>query len=146
MGPVKGHLPNCGVGVVLFINQNHYIYIRYAPGGGTNNRAELIALWTLLETTKQKDIWKLQVLGDSKLVIEWAQGKISIQNNNLTSVMREIQLAFQSFEWLSFQHILRELNCKVDELSKEALQLQRGAFSFYEYFDGTKTKAMEFRF
>jgi ribonuclease HI len=38
---------------------------------------ELIALWTLLETTKKKDIRKLQVMGDSKLVIDWAKGKIS---------------------------------------------------------------------
>jgi hypothetical protein len=46
---------------------------------------------------------------------------------------------------LSFHHILRELNAKVDEISKEALQLKRGAFGHYEYFDGTETKAMEFR-
>jgi hypothetical protein len=46
---------------------------------------------------------------------------------------------------LSFQHILRELNVKADELSKEALQLQRGAFGYYEYFEGTETEAMEFR-
>jgi hypothetical protein len=77
-GASQGHPPKCGVGVVLLINQNHYIYIRYAPGGGTNNRVELIALWTLLETTKQKDIRKLHVLGDSKLAIDWAQGKLSI--------------------------------------------------------------------
>jgi hypothetical protein len=68
----QGHLPKCGVRVILYVNQNHYIYIIYAPGGGTNNRVELKTLWTLLETTKQKDVWKLQVLGDSKLVIEWA--------------------------------------------------------------------------
>jgi hypothetical protein len=89
-GASQGHPPSCGVGVVLYINQNHYIYIRYAPGGGKNNKVELIALWTLLETSKKKDIRKLQVLGDSKLVIDWAQGKISIQNTNLATVMREI--------------------------------------------------------
>jgi ribonuclease HI len=99
----------------------NYIYIRYAPGRGTNKRDKLIALWTLLETTKKKDIQKLQVLGDSKLVIDWAQVKIVIQNTNLATFMREIQQAFQSFEWLTFHHILREINTKEDELSKEAL-------------------------
>jgi hypothetical protein len=39
---------------------------------------------------------------------------------------------------------MRELNAKADKLSKEALQLQRGAFGYYEYFEGTKTEAMEF--
>jgi ribonuclease HI len=129
----------------MFINQNHYIYIRYAPGQGSNNRAELIALWTLLETTKQKDIKKLQVMGDSKLAIDWAQGKLEIQNVNLSNILRDIKLDFPSFEWISFHHVLRELNVKADELSKEALQLQRGAFGYYEYFDGVETEAMEFR-
>jgi ribonuclease HI len=144
-GASQGHPPSIGVGVVLFLNQNHYINIRYAPGGGSNNKDELIALWTLLETTKQKDIRKLQVMGDSKLVIDWEKGKLSIQNINLANITRDIRLSFQSFEWISFQHVLRELNVKADELSKEALQLQRGAFGYYEYFEGTETEAMEFR-
>jgi len=65
--------PKCGVDVVLFINQNHYIHIRYAPGGGLN-----ISLDPLLETAKENDIRKLQIMGDFKLAIEWAQGKLSI--------------------------------------------------------------------
>jgi ribonuclease HI len=125
------------VGVVLFISHNHYIHIRYAPGGGTNNRAKLIALWTLLETAKEKNLSKLQVFGDSKLVIDWARGINNIQNPRLASLLRDIKLTFRDFEWLSFQHILRELNTKADELSKEALQLQKGAFGFYEFFEGT---------
>jgi len=46
---------------------------------------------------------------------------------------------------LSFHHVLRELNVNVDELSKEVLQLQRGSFGYYEYFEGVETEAMEFR-
>ena len=82
----------------------------------------------------QKDIKKLQVMGDSKLEINWAQGKLEIQNVNLANIVRDIKLAFLSFEWLSFHHVLRELNVKVDDLSKEAFQLQRGPFEYYEYF------------
>jgi hypothetical protein len=84
------------------------------------------------------------MFGDSKLVIDWARGQNNIQNPRLASILRDIKLTFRNFEWLSFQHILRELNTKADELSKEALQLQKGAFSFYEFFKGTETKAMEF--
>jgi ribonuclease HI len=46
------------------------MFIRYASGLGSNNRVEFIALWTLLEMEKTKDVRKLQVLGDSKLVID----------------------------------------------------------------------------
>jgi hypothetical protein len=59
-------------------------------------------------------------------------------------LLRDIKLTFKDFEWISFQHILRVLKTKADELSKEALQLQKGAFGFYEFFEGTKTEAMEF--
>jgi ribonuclease HI len=124
-GASQGHPPACGVRVVLFIIHSHYIHIRYSPGGRTNNRAELIALWTLLETTKEKNMTKLQVFGDSKLVIDWARGQNNIQNPRLASILRDIKLTFRNFKWLSFQHILRELNTKADELSKEALQLQK---------------------
>jgi ribonuclease HI len=55
----KGHPSMCGVGVVLCLNQTHYIHIRYAPGPGTNNRAEFIGLWALLEAAKDKDIKKM---------------------------------------------------------------------------------------
>jgi ribonuclease HI len=55
-GASQGHPPMCGVGVVLFFNQSHYIHIRYAPGRGTNNRVEFIALWTLLNVAKEKDL------------------------------------------------------------------------------------------
>lgn len=69
-GANQGHHPMCRVGVVLFIKHNHYIFIRYTSGSGSNNRAEFIGLWTLLETAKKKDIRKLQVMSDSKLVID----------------------------------------------------------------------------
>jgi hypothetical protein len=68
--------------------------------------------------------------------IDWARGNIFIQNPNLDSILRVIKLNFRDFEWFSFHHILCELNSKEDELSKEALQLQRGALCFYEFFDG----------
>jgi hypothetical protein len=106
----------------------------------------MISLCTLLETTKKKYLNKLQVLKDSKLVIEWAQGRENIQNMRLESIMRDINLAFLSFEWFSFHHILKEINSKTNKLSKDALELQSGTFVFYEYLDGVKIEAMEFRF
>jgi len=80
------------------------------------------------------------------MVIDWVQGKINIQNIKLDLIMRDIKLTFQSFAWMSFHHILRELNSKNDELSKKALDLHNGTFIYYECFDGVETKAMQFRF
>jgi hypothetical protein len=76
------------------------------------------------------------VFNESKLVIDWERGQNNILNPRLASILRDIKLTFKNFECLSFQHILRELNTKENELSKEALQLQKGAFGFYEFFKG----------
>jgi hypothetical protein len=84
------------------------------------------------------------VFGDSKLLIGWERDQNNIRNPRLASIIRDIELIFGNFEWISFQHILRELNTKADELSKEAPQLQKGTFGFYEFFEGIETKAMEF--
>jgi ribonuclease HI len=125
--------------VVLYLNHSHYPFIKYSPGNGSNNRVEFISLWTLLEMEKTKDVRKLQVLGDSKLVIDWARQKNEVQDIGLATIMRDIKLAFQYFEWLKFQHVLRELNVKESDLSKEALLIPTDAFGFYEYFDGEET-------
>jgi hypothetical protein len=59
--------------------------------------------------------------------------------------MRDINLAFYSFEWFSFHHILHKLNVKENELSKEALSMLAGSFRFYEYIEGEEIEEMEFR-
>lgn len=57
------HPPICRVGVVLFMKQNHFIHIRYPSGRGTNNRAEFITLWTLLEMAMNKGVKKFTDFG-----------------------------------------------------------------------------------
>jgi hypothetical protein len=60
-------------------------------------------------------------LGDSKLVVDWALKKTKVENVCLEALLQDVSEACLSFEWLSFNHIYRELNSKFDELSKEAL-------------------------
>jgi ribonuclease HI len=96
-GAFQGHPPMCGVGVVLHLKKNHYIHIRYAPSSGTNNRVEFIALWTLLEAGIKKVVRKLQVLGNSMLVVEWEKQKIKFQDIRIESLLRDIKLYFLSF-------------------------------------------------
>jgi len=144
-GACEGHPLVFGVGVIFHLRKNHYIHICYVLGSSTNNRVEFISLWTLLEATIKKDVKKMQVLGDSKLVIEWAKQKIKVQDIRLESLLKDIKFPFRSFEWISFSHILQEVNEKENSLSKEALLLPVGAFGYYEFMDGEDIEAMEFR-
>jgi hypothetical protein len=80
-------------------------------------------------SSNQKDVRKLSVMGDSKLVIKWVKQKANVQDVRLAPLLRHINLSYQSFEWLSFNHTLWELNGKVDEISKEP-------FRYYEFVVG----------
>ena len=50
----------------------------YGAGEGTNNRAETYALWIILKAAVEKGIRTLQALGDSKLLIDWENGRSQI--------------------------------------------------------------------
>lgn len=141
----QGHPPLCRVGVILHVSHNHYIHIQYAPGRGSNNRAEFITLWNLLEAVTKKGLTKLQVLRDSKLIIDWANGKVSVSDVRLSSLLKELRQSIQSFKWLSFCRIFRELNIKADALSKEALPLLTGTLGFYKFVDHEEMESLEFR-
>jgi ribonuclease HI len=69
----------CGAGAVLFIPEVHYFKIRYTPGGNTNTKADLSALWDLLLHATSMNLRKLQIFGDSKAVVDWVKVKIQMQ-------------------------------------------------------------------
>jgi hypothetical protein len=51
-------------------------------------------------------------MGESKLVIDWARQKATVSDVRLEPLLCDIKISLQSFEWLSFSHIFRELNAK----------------------------------
>ena len=68
-GSVAGDAHLCGTGGILFIKDDHYFTFKAGLGIGTNNLAELCALKLLLTLALDKQITKIQVFGDSLLVI-----------------------------------------------------------------------------
>ena len=55
----------CGAGGILFISDIHYVSFKAGLGLGTNNYEELCALKLLLRLTRQHNLGKIQVFGDS---------------------------------------------------------------------------------
>jgi hypothetical protein len=62
----------------------------------------------------------------------------------LDSLLRDISETLISFEWISFNHIYKELNTKSDQVSKEALTFLTCTFGIYEFLNNDETKSMEF--
>jgi ribonuclease HI len=64
--------------------------IWYSPGIGSNNISKFIAIITLLAITLEKGVTKLEVMGDSKLVIDWALHKFKVENVCLGPLLQDI--------------------------------------------------------
>ena len=79
-----------GRGTALLDNVSIIFLEVYGAREGTNNRSDTYALWMLLKAAVEKGIKTLQVLGDSKLLIDWENGRIQISNLNLNLILELI--------------------------------------------------------
>lgn len=70
-GAAQGDPSLCGVGAVLYLEEGHSLRARWSLGEGTNNKAELVALYMLLLLATENGIRSLQVFGDSSVIINW---------------------------------------------------------------------------
>jgi ribonuclease HI len=98
-------------------------------------KAELVGAWASLSIAKILEIQHVQILGDSKIVIEWLKHNGNLQAINIEGWKRRIRDLASSFQGISFQHIFRESNEEADFLSKQALTAPRGRLTYY-YWDG----------
>lgn len=73
------------------------------------------------------------MLGNSKLLMVWANGKCQLSNLNLGPILLRVLEVKQHFDFISFTHIYREFNTKADSLSKDALSLQEGSLLLQEF-------------
>lgn len=129
----QGTPGKCGAGMILHVSSLHYFSLKHGAGTRTDNRAGTCALWLLLKTDADKGIKELQVLGNSKLLMVWANGKCQLSNLNLGPILLRVLEVKQHFDFISFTHIYREFNTKADSLSKDALSLQEGSLLLQEF-------------
>ena len=100
----------CGVGVILHLRRNHFFRLSTGLGHVTNTFVELMALWGILWFSRKRGILELRVVGDSKDVIDWENGKNSMRSLNLSHWMKRVQMVIQHFASISFSHIYRNFN------------------------------------
>ena len=63
-----------GAGFCLFLNESHSLEFALGARNCTNTKAKLISLWALLNVTQSMGIPKLNIFGDSAVIIGWAKG------------------------------------------------------------------------
>jgi ribonuclease HI len=63
-----------GAGGIIRINESTSYKWTFNTGPGTNNRVELLGVWATLFLAIILHITGLQIIGDSKLIIDWCNG------------------------------------------------------------------------
>lgn len=102
--------------------------IKYSQGLGKrmNNWAEMFGLLIGLHLAKERELSKIEIMGDSLLTIQHLQ-RGSLPNNNLLSILlQKILSILNSFTHKAFYHILRSENEEVDPQENQACLLDAG--------------------
>ena len=76
----------------------------------------------------------LQIVGDSKLILDWFNDKCTLQVLALELSQMKIRELQEAFQDLKLSHVYKEFNQQADTLSKEALSLELSLFSV-TYFE-----------
>lgn len=94
---------------------------------GTNMKAKVVSLWSILWFITFLDIPQVQIFGDSKCIIDRVNGKNNIQQSLLQGWPSRIKCIWSYFQNSSIGHINRAQNKTMVELSKRGLQTQKKA-------------------
>jgi ribonuclease HI len=111
----------CGAGGYILINSHTSIKWTINCGQGTNTKAKLMGVWASLILAHRLNIEVMLLLGDSKVIIDWINGKADLQAIALECWKERTLEATRLVKSLSALHIYREDNRIANILSKQGL-------------------------
>ena len=79
----------------------------------------------------------LQVVGDSRVIIEWVKRKSNLQVLSLGWWQKRVRKLQEVFVDLHFQHIFREYNTLENKFSKDDFPLDERRLFFEEFKDSS---------
>jgi ribonuclease HI len=114
-----------------------HVYRWHINGGvGTNSKAELLGAWVTLILANQWKIPKIQLMGDSKVIIDWLNQKGNLNAIDIEGWKHRTKVLTTIFQEINFHHIFREYNKEADRLSKQALLGPKGRLTYYTWENG----------
>lgn len=101
-------------------------------GLGTNNFVELISIRHLLHFSLAHACYHLRIFGDSKIIISWFNNIFTCHVHTLKNILDDIMILKAQFNYVSCQHIYKECNIAIDQISKEVVAHPRGLWLIQE--------------
>lgn len=103
-------------GCILLTNLEQ-ITFKLGLGIATDNKTELLAASTLLDSEWENGIQDLNLYGDSKIIVGWLNGSLHTSSIHPRVSIRDIRENIQLFISFSITHIFRELKTLLRKLS-----------------------------
>jgi len=82
-GASQGEPAVGGAGGILHLLDTHFFKFAAGLGRSTNNKAEIFVVFLVMRCAISRGILKLQVFGDSKLVVDWLAQRRALKNIHL---------------------------------------------------------------
>jgi ribonuclease HI len=121
-GCSKGNPGVAGIGAVLYEDDTQIWQLSESIGIATNNVSEYSALVKGLEYVLSRKIDKLNVYGDSMIVINQMKGIYKVRSENLTELYNRANNISKQFKEISFQHVYRDKNKIADKLANQGIK------------------------
>jgi len=118
-GSSKGNPGIAGAGFVIYDKHTNELFHDsfFVGEKKTNNFAEYTGLIRGLEEASRQNIRKINVCGDSLLVINQMNGVYKVNSLNLLPLYEIAKNLEKKFDSISYKHIYRKYNKRADELA-----------------------------
>lgn len=120
-GCSKGNPGYAGIGIVIYKNGEEIHSASKFIGIKTNNQSEYAAVIFGLEEALRLNIPQISILGDSLLVINQINGVYKVKTEHLIELYQTAIELKGRFQYIEFNHVLRDQNKRADKLSNIAL-------------------------
>ncbi|KAJ3682442.1 hypothetical protein LUZ60_015015 [Juncus effusus] len=129
-GASKGNPGKAGAGAIIR-TQDGKVICRLCEGLGvvTNNVAEYRSVILGLKYAIKKGFKRIEVKGDSNLVVMQVEGKWQCKHANMISLHKQVIELKSKFQSFKIQHVRREFNSDADHQANLAVELHEGQIS-----------------
>jgi ribonuclease HI len=121
-GGARGNPGPAAIGVVVRDSDGGILAtVSETIGEATNNVAEYRALIAGIQQAKLLGADRLELFGDSELVVKQVRGEYKVKNPGIRPLHAEVVEALRGFDDWSIDHVRREQNADADALVNDAL-------------------------
>jgi ribonuclease HI len=121
-GAARGNPGPAAVGWVIVTSDGIVTEGNKRIGETTNNRAEYEALVRALEVATEYGFERVDVRGDSELVVKQVRGEYDANDPEMRERRVRVRELLDRFDEWSLSHVPREINERADELANEAFE------------------------